>query len=485
MPVKSKQPRVENDVAARMAFLRSVARWVDKADLNAPPYGVAPRLRDEWLRAIYPQEPNLAGVIKSAVDIDKNRRWEITGGERQVRAYSGVLLNAEPTQFAGNGEPAVGKGWRFFFSQQSLAYYTADIGAVAEIGRDGEAGPMRALWNVDPCRCELTGSITEPLLYYPPGGVRQAWGAGDFMRAVSLPSTDETLNGLGLCAVSRVLDVATSMIAVYRHNKEKLLAQMPKGILLLRGITDSMWSDAMETNAERLTARERDYYAGLSILFGDEALDAKLVALSSLPDGFELKTVTDILMYTYALAFGYDPREFWPVSGGQLGTASETEAMAVKATSKGGMDFTLAWQDNFQRELPSTLLFEFEQRNEQGDIIEAQVAEAWARAVNEMAMPAGSGDVPTLSASERRQLLAQKGLIPAEWTEEEEDTTVSDTGNERVLDTPHVRRAMAQFPNEKIIRLGSDGRETVLYDPHDIRHFFFASTVRSMELSAR
>lgn len=473
--IESRQPRFSKEQV--YAFYRSIERWVELANLTAPKYGVSQRARDEWLNWFWKQEPHLAGVVSSAVSIDKNRGWQIVGGKRQVNNYSKVLRNFNPYDFGVNGFPINGDGWRYGIAQQATSYYTTDFGVVTELGRDVEGGRLVALWHVDSTRCELTNSIDKPLKYYPSGEMSETWERDWYMRATSMPSTSENLGGLGYCAVSRCLEAAVEMVAIYQHDQEKLLAKIPKGLLLMRGITEQDWEDAMLANNERLTAKEREYYAGLSILFGDEALDAKLIALSSLPDGFELKTVTDLLMYTYALCFGYDPSEFWPVQFGSLGRGTEAEVQALKATGKGGLDFVLAYQDNLQRELPPTLHFEFEQRNEQGEILEAKVAEQWAKAINEMAKPSSNDYGPTLTNSEKRQLLAQHGLIPDDWTIQEEETVVTDTDSqerERLMDTLEVRRAIAEYPDEDIIRYTWPKEKVdVIYSPEEAQKYFY------------
>lgn len=478
--VTSKQARISD--SSRIAFYNSMRKWIEIANINPPTYGNNSRLRDEWLRAFSLREPHLAGVINSVVSIDKNRGWQLIGGRNQVMAYSQILKNVEPTSFDKRGLPINGKGWRYYFSQQSFSFWTSDLGAVSEIGRDTKNGPLRALWSVDPVRCELYNN--DSIKYHPPNGKVQEWGPADFMRETSLPSNDETLNGLGYCATSRLIEIITIMIAVYGHDKEKLLAKIPKGMLFLRGIDEVMWADAMEKQAAQQTAKEREYYAGLSIFFSDsdEALDAKLLSLSQLPDGFDIKIMTDLLMFAIALNFGYDPSEFWPVQFGSLGRGTEAEVQAVKASGKGGLDFVLAFQDNLQREIPSTLHFEFEQRNEQGEILEANVAKAWAETINEMAKPSGTNEPPTLSISEKRQLLAQKGLIPEDWTIEEEDTVATDTEDvDRYLDNDNVRRAIAEFPHDDIVMLKfdpstSETREKILLSHNERRRFWPAKT---------
>jgi hypothetical protein len=258
------------------------------------------------------------------------------------------------------------------------------------------------------------------------------------------------------------------MVAVIEHDKEQLLAKMPRGLLLLKNIYEGQWELAMKSQAEELTAKEREFYGGLSIFFTDATADALMVALSQLPQDFDTKTFVDLLMYGYALSFGYDASEFWPVQYGAMGRGTETEVQALKATGKGGMDFVLAYQDNLQRVLPASVHFEFEQRNEQGQLLEAGVEKAWAETIQEMAAPSGPGMSETLTVAEKRQLMAERGLIPEDWTAEEETETATDTGEEeeRAMMLPEVRRALALYPDELIVRYDWPlGITRTVYDP--------------------
>jgi len=69
--------------------------------------------------------------------------------------------------------------------------------------------------------------------------------------------------------------------------------------------------------------------------------------------------------------------------GWALGTATETETQHRKATGKGGLDFALGFQEQLQRPdvLPETLHYEFEQRDEEGELLEIEVKTAQARLV--------------------------------------------------------------------------------------------------------
>jgi hypothetical protein len=149
-------------------------------------------------------------------------------------------------------------------------------------------------------------------------------------------------------------------------------------------------------------------------------------------------------MYGYALCFGYDPREFWPVSAGALGTATETEAQHRKAGAKGGLDFVLGFAEAINRELPDTLLFEFEERDMDGELAQTELEQAQAN----MVMTLYEKGVGVITGEESRVMLAERGLIDSYWTLEQEDTVATDEGEERSI----IQRAAYRFPDEDIVR---------------------------------
>jgi hypothetical protein len=294
------------------------------------------------------------------------------------------------------------------------------------------------------------------------------------------------------------------MVAVYRHDQESLGSRAPKGLLLLKGISEGQWETSLDARADKLEGLERDYYGGVQVLAseGIDEIDAKLVALSTLPAGFDLEKFTNLLMYGFALAIGYDPREFWPVSSGALGTATETETQHRKATGKGGLDFALGFQEQLQRPdvLPETLHYEFEQRDEEGELLEIEVKTAQARLVREM-VEAGLRDTGAglVSREEGRMLLAESGIIPPEWTEAEEEVESTDTETarldpektsanrldpaktksnragwrERLLEKPGVQSALSAFPAEPIVSYRWPLQRTLtVWDPERARRSF-------------
>lgn len=463
MGIKSRQPRFKSEEELFGTYYSKISIVVD----NEPPYQADSRTRDAWLRRFVMEEPNLSGVVSTVVAIDKNRGWRMIGGKNQVSKYTKILHNIASA-------PGV-YGWRHGISHLSQSFWTTDMGGLLELGRDGQGGPLRALYNMDPARCKLTGNYKYPLNYYPRNGKMVKFSENDFIRVSSMVSTDEVYNGLGYSAVSRCADLTKIMIAVYQHDAEMLGARAPRGLLLLNGITEKQWVNAMQAREADLEGKERDYFTSVAVLASASAtVEAKLLALSQLPTSFNLREWMDMVMFGYALCFGYDPSEFWPVQFGAIGRGTETEIQHEKATGKGRLDCVLGLQEQLQMHLPDSLEFVFDQRDEKGDLLHAQVDQAWANVVSTLA---GS----LVSQAEGRVLLAAQGVIPQSWAptadvqstdllDEQNDPVVEEDEQEQeqpteegdvsatqkktrdlLLSMPRVLRAIEKFPAEPLV----------------------------------
>lgn len=401
--MRSKQPRFKSNTGGDL--FSSLMNWPNMED--APVYSADSRKRDAWLRKFIQTEPNLSGVFSTVVAIDKNRGWRMIGGKNQVSRYANILHSIEVA-------PGV-RGWRPAISYISQAFWSSDMGGLLEVGREGRNGPLRGLFTIDPARCKLTGDINKPLTYFPRQGQSIPLTEEDYVRISSLPFTDEAYHGLGFCAVSRCLELAKIMLAVYQHDKEELGALAPRGLLLLNGIGKKQWNDAMEARSADLEGKNLEYFSKVAVLASSAAtVDAKMVALSQLPQGWDLREWMDMLMYGYALCFGYDPSEFWPVQFGAIGRGTETEIQHEKATGKGRLDCVLSMQEQLQEDLPDSLEFLFDQRDEKGDLLHAEVHKAWSDQVKVLK------DGGLITAVEGRVLLADQGILPRAWAEDED-----------------------------------------------------------------
>lgn len=435
---ESLQPRFKAD---SQKFFTSTMNWVVRAQTEEPPYSSKSRARDEWLQKFVQLEPHLAGVLSSVASIDSNRGWSLTGGRNQVKRFTRALHN-----FVVSGDV---RGWRPGTRAASMQFHGCDLGAIKEIERDGERGPVTGFYSADPSHFELTGDINKPIQYFPKRGAGQAWEPGDYMRIVDIGFNAEELNGLGFCGVSRCLELAKVMVAVLLHDQEQLAARAPRGLLLVKGMAQEQWDTAMKNREAELTSKQRQYYGGVEVIAsGMEDISATLLALSNLPADWNMETFTNLTLYGYALCMGYDAREFWPVSGGALGTATETEVQHRKATQKGAGDFSLADQEQMQREdvLPDTLEYLYDERDVGGELQEIEVNTAVAELANSLYASNLNGipllhPEPEVARQRAMQLLAEYNVIPQEWTVFEEDVTATDDEDVENLEADDLAEA--------------------------------------------
>jgi len=457
----SQQPRFRGDVGGIFGALE---RWAKMAaDLQAPDYAAKSRNLDAWLQSFWRREPHWAGVIQTMTMLIASRGWTMTGGRNQVRAYTNMLYEADG-----------GLGWRKMALKLGQAFYNTNMGAVVELGRDSRNGPLRAVYAPDPARCELPGDVKTPLKYYPPSGRVQSWRANDFFRVVANPSMNERFHDLGLCATYLALELVKLLYGVWMHDQEQVGSRMPEGILLMSGVTDEQWGQALKARKADLDADQRRYFGGLYVLFSDglNDLDYKLIALSQLPANWDRETFINQTMYGYSLIVGMDASEFWPVQYGSLGRGRETEVQHTKAMSKGIGAFVDDFQMEMQSQLPASLLFEFEERDAEGELLDAEVAAAWTDVAAAL-MGAKSGGVPLVQDTSRiESFLVDHGVWPDEWTVAQEESQSSDEdpgeermAKERLVDRGEIREAAAAFPDEPIVRHHwPSGREVVLWE---------------------
>lgn len=454
---ESRQPRFSSPAG----IFSSVYRWALTCMMNEPAERAPTRTWDTWYRSFALREPFLSGVLNSAVQIDKNRGWTLTGGRNQVAKYTKRLHSFDN-----------GAGWRSYIDWQAQSFYTTRAGYVSETGREGKGGPLITLWSVDPCRVELSGNPELPLRYFPRSGGMQEWSSDMFIRGKSLVSTDEVQVDYGYPAIARCYDLAKIMVGVYSHYQQKVGAKTPDGILTGKFIGEDQWDEAIRARAESLRADSDSYLNSLATIMssGGDMPEFALTLLSSMPDRWDIDVWTQILMRGYALAFGYQSSEFYPEPAGVMGRGKEQEIQQRSATGKGGKDFALSHQEQIQGVLPPTIEFQYEERDVTGEQADAQLKLAKAQVIKTMTeWLVNTRSV--LSAEQVLQLAANEEIIPGAWTPAEEQETATD--DENAPDSERIYRACMAFPGEPIVRYQWPSNKTRILKPLQRRVFYF------------
>lgn len=365
--------------------------------------------RDRDLREFWLREGNdiLQGAVSSMVKWGTTLPWVVEGPDRVVRRYQATLAESE-----------FGQGWQTLMPKVLTDYYTQDKGATLEVIGAGDPagpieGPVLGLAHLDAQFVMPTSDATYPILF------RNAKDGRDHkihesrvIRIVDMSSPNELLCGVGFCAVSRVIAASQILLKLARYKNEKLSDMPEAGLLILNNLLPSQWDDARANHQRERRKLGQEIWSNIMTLFSIDPAQpaaATLTSFANLPEGFDELVSTNLYVNIVALAFGVDPREFWPVSGGPLGTARETETMAQKSKGKGKGDII----SNIERAinwkvLPESISFRFDAQDDEEDKLRAEINELKVKTIMEMwdAQSYQGGLEPPVTALEIRQMLA-------------------------------------------------------------------------------
>ena len=426
---------------------------------EAPPYWS--RQRDAWLRDFVSAVGNdlLAGTVATVIAKVAGTGWYLEGPERSANLYRKILL--EQSDF--------GNGWDILLSKIVFDYLTQDSGAWIERIRQGEEGACSGLAALDNAQMWISGNPEYPASYSTAFQADADPDKRDFqelhrsrvIHLVDMPSPRERMLGVGFCAVSRALTTARILMDIARYEREKLSDLPPAGMLLLNNMSQQQWGDLQKSYDTRQQQRGNSVWRQVMVAFGLDPsvpLTAEVLSFSSLPEAFDKQITTEIAVQAFALAFRIDAREIWAISGGQFGTAAETEVMHLKARAKGaGLILTqLERALNDGLTIPKSLMFKFDFQDSEEDAASADIALQKADFIRRLWEPAGTMGEGIISRDEARARLVKDGLF------DEEDLLVMDEEG-RADDTEEAKSFRVDLGPK--VRCYQDGRTVHLKAP--------------------
>jgi hypothetical protein len=382
--------------------------------------------RDQQLRAfVYrPNNDILVGAISSMIKKFKAMNWAIEGPLRVVNRYQKVLTTAEFFQ-----------GWSFWLGKILFDYYTQDKGAFSELigagDPDGQiVGPVIGIAHLDAQFCQLTGDIEYPVIFNnPKTNSAHRLHTTRVAHFVDMPSPAEGMNNTGFCGVSRVIGSSEILLKINKYKNEKLDDLPEAGLLLFNNVLPQMWDDAKAGYNRETRRLGQEHWRNIMTLHGldpAQPATADLISFANLPEAFNELESTNTYATILALAFGVDVREFWPITGGALGSATESLVMHQKARGKGvgeviGMiERILNW-----KVLPDSATFAFDFKDDNEDLLSADIDEKRTNTIMSMWQADGLGPV---NSFEIRQMLADNvsyfkdDFLEIDATEEEDAT---------------------------------------------------------------
>lgn len=294
-------------------------------------WGTAPTARDRQLRAYIPSESIVAGALGSVIARNIAMPWVLTSDEsdEELRDACSDLLNSADR----------GKGWNSLIGKVSWDLYAADKGAFVELIRsaDSSEAPVIGINHLDSTRCFSTGRDDFPVVYRD---VKSRWHRLAWYQVVNLlemPTPHETLYGLQLCAISRVMRASQVWRNINIYMDEKTGGRHTRGISFVNGVLQKNLEAALAQSTAMADSELRQRFAMHPIVTNPDPNGSITVAqldFASIPDGFDSDDQFKQYLTILSLGFFVDFQEFAPLPGGNLGTSSQSEILNAKARAK-------------------------------------------------------------------------------------------------------------------------------------------------------
>ncbi len=368
------------------------------------PWGSAPRSRDRQLRTFWPTEPILASALYSVVIRNAAFSWTLEGAPLTVSASQDMLQGAD-----------FGKGWRHMITKVGIDLFSQDNGAFIEVIRaeDSSESPTVGLAHLDAFRCTRTADPDFPVNYLDRKGNLHKMAWYQIVTLSEFPSPVETMFGMQLCAVSRVLRAAQYLRDIAIYQREKVAGDNPNAIYLVGGVGSKVISDAMEQHKARQSERGMVRYI-IPLIVGSldptATVNVEQIDLKSLPDGFNTEDAMKWYINQLALGFGADYQDFAPLPGRALGSGAQSLVLHMKSRGRGPAMFMSMIEQamNFQGVLPKNVTFRYDEQDVEADLEQAELENTVSETLDRYVKNG------TFTPGAARQQLLDKGMMSQE-----------------------------------------------------------------------
>ncbi len=415
------KPKAESG-SDTQALSRMFLMTVGSTMTTAPRYwSVA---RDNWLYDFWKLEGNdlLAGAVATLVAKITTAEWYLEGPLRLVQLYRKLLLY----------QSEFGAGWGDMIGKWVQSYLSRDGGGVVEYHRasaDDHIGAALGFAHLDESKLFPTGDPEFPFVYQATDVLRKMHRS-QVVQILDMPSTKDSLRSVGFCSVSRTLTTASILMDVVKYKRERLSDLPPAGIMFINNMSEEQWEDLQQKYDARQRNQGNMVWRDVMVALGIDPefpTSAEMFEFSTLIDGYDEKTAIEMAVYTFALAFRVDPSEFWPISGGALGTATEAELQAKKAKGKGvGIIFTAIERGlNGPFGLPRSVKFRFDYKDDEEDLATAKIDSVKIANIRRLWQPAKGAGNPM---GEQVKPLDRSPNLPTEFKAVTEDAGEAEDG---------------------------------------------------------
>lgn len=269
-----------------------------------------------------------------------------------------------------------------------LSWTTKDNGMFMEVigGGKDKSKPREGflgLAYLDPRRCQRTSNPVYPVIYNDTDGKMYQFHHSRVAFASSNKDDGATMNGVGHCALSRMIGTTQNLADIQIYEQEKLGSRPHRQMIIGKGISATEILNAFLIAENQMDNQALSRYAKNVIIALKNRTDFDIDTrdLASVPDGFDKEMSITLGMFLIALALNIPPRWIWPAS--QSG-ATKADAMFQHVAGVGGGigNLLMVFQailggtslaTVLRKAIPSHLKLEFDFQDDQQDRDQAEI----------------------------------------------------------------------------------------------------------------
>lgn len=362
-------------VESPMPKMASISRLIQSGDIIAPWWSYQ---RDRQLREFWMSNDYLSGAMYNMVSKMTAIPFRIIPKSLSNPEW---VEQAEIWQEHLESAPEFGDGWITWYKLWVTDLLGYDNGTFSEItGKGSPSGAIRGMpgtvQHLDSQRSIRTGDTKYPVMYQDTDGKLYKLHYTRVMYDSQMPSTDVLMNKVGLCSISRAINVAQTLLDILVYKQEKLGSRPARAVGVTQGGLDPLdIKSAFDAASTEMTqAGLKRYSRHIFVGSGTQPdADLKIVDLASLPDGFDEADSITLGMATIALAFGVDARDLFPMTGVGA-TRADALLQHIKQRGKAPGQIIESTERQFSRKfLPYYLTMIFDYQDDTQDRQEAEI----------------------------------------------------------------------------------------------------------------
>ncbi len=343
--------------------------WLGHQADGFPAWGFNAIDRDIALRAFWPTEPYLASAFGSQIARYSSFPYVLEGPSRTTAIYDSIFNGCEN-----------GQGWQAMWVKIVTDIYTQSNCGWMELIRtqDDPIAPVISFRHMDTGRVRRTGRPDTPCIFYDLQSRPHLMKWYQVIEFPEMPSPNIFHRGLQLSVLDRILKAAQIMKAIQQFKHERVTGIKSHELHLVGGFNQEILDGTIKQKTAAARAAGNVAYVDpiiVAALNPEGRATHEVINLNELPPDFNEEVFMKWYIGNISLAWEDEYQSFFPLPGGNLGTAQQSQTMADKARSKGPAVFMrmVEHKFNYYGVLPRSVRMHYGEQDPAADMQKVQL----------------------------------------------------------------------------------------------------------------